>query len=212
MPVEITWFGHSCFRLKDRDLTVVCDPYDKSLGLTLSRLRADLVTVSHDAPGHNAVDAVKDWRTVIRGPGEYELSGIFITGIPSYHGGKDQENEPNTVFIFEFPDLTVCHLGDLGHVLSETQVEAMPKIDVLLAPVGGRHTLDAPKAAEVISYLEPGLVVPMHYQVEGTPLQLDPVERFLKEMGMPAPEPVGVLKVTRDQLPEETQVILMEAK
>lgn len=212
MPVEITWYGHACFRLKDRDLTVVCDPYDKSLGLTLPRLRADVVTVSHDAPGHNAVDAVKEWRKVIRGPGEYELSGVFITGIPTHHGGKAQEGEPNTVFTFEFPDVTVCHLGDLGHVLSETQVEALPKIDVLLAPVGGRNTLDAPKAAEVISFLEPSLVVPMHYRMEGTPLHLDQVERFFKEMGIPAPEPVGVLKVSREQLPEETQVVLMEVK
>jgi L-ascorbate metabolism protein UlaG (beta-lactamase superfamily) len=212
MPVEITWYGHACFRLKDRDLTVVCDPYDKSVGLTLPRLRADVVTVSHDAPGHNAVDAVKEWRTVIRGPGEYELSGVFITGIPTYHGGKGPESEPNTVFTFEFPDATVCHLGDLGHMLSETQVEALPKIDVLLVPVGGRNTLDAPKAAEVISFLEPSLVIPMHYRTEGTHLHLDPVERFLKEMGFPAPEPVGMVKVSREQLPEETQVILMEVK
>lgn len=212
MPVEIIWYGHACFRLRDRDLTVVCDPYDKSLGLTLPRLRADLVTVSHDAPGHNGVDAVKDWRTVIRGPGEYELSGVFVTGIPTYHGGKGHEGEPNTVFTFEFADVTVCHLGDLGHILAEVQVEALPKIDVLLTPVGGRNTLDAPKAAEVISFLEPGLVIPMHYRMEGTHLHLDPVERFLKEMGIPEPEPVSVLKVSKDQLPDETQVILMEVK
>ncbi len=211
--MEINWYGHACFRLKDRELTVVCDPYDKGMGLTLPRLRADVVTVSHDAPGHNYVDGVKDWRKVLTGPGEYELAGVFITGIPTYHGRKgDDRLEPNTVFMFEFPELTVCHLGDLGHVLTESQVEAMPKIDVLLIPVGGRHTLDAAKAAEVISILEPSIVIPMHYQSPGTPMHLDPVERFLKEMGVPAPPPIDALKMVRSQLPEETQVVLMEPK
>lgn len=211
--MEITWYGHACFRLRDRDLTVVCDPYDKSIGLSLPRLRADVVTVSHQAPGHNNVDAVKEWRKVLSGPGEYELSGVFITGIATYHGARGKAApEPNTVFLFEFPDLTVCHLGDLGHVLTETQVEALPKIDVLLVPVGGRNTLDAAKAAEVISILEPSIVVPMHYQMPGTAMHLDPVERFLKEMGVPAPEPVAVLKAVRGQLPEEPQVVLMEMK
>lgn len=210
--MEITWYGHACFRLKDRDLTVVCDPYDKSIGLTLPRLRADLVTTSHQAPGHSYAEGVKEWRKVLSGPGEYELSGVFITGIPTLHGNKAGVMEPNTVFAFEFSDVTVCHLGDLGHTLSDEQVEALPKIDVLLVPVGGRYTLDAAKAAEVVSFLEPGIVVPMHYRMPDTAMHLDPVDRFLKEMGIPAPEPVSTLKVTRDQLPEETQVVLMEVK
>lgn len=211
--MEINWYGHACFRLKDRNLTVVCDPYDKNVGLTLPRLKADVVTVSHDAPGHSFVDGVKEFRQVFAGPGEYEIEGVFITGIATFHGKNDRgESEPNTIFLFEFPDLTVCHLGDLGHALTEAQVEAMPDINVLIVPVGGRHTLDATLAAEVISIIEPAIVIPMHYQMEGTPGHLDPVERFLKEMGIPAPEPVSVLKVSRTQLPEETQVVLMDAR
>jgi len=167
--LEINWYGHACFRLKDRNLTVVCDPYDKSIGLTLPRLRADVVTVSHQAPGHSYVDGVKEWRNVFSGPGEYEVENVFITGIPTYHGkDPDTASEPNTVFLFEFSDANVCHLGDLGHVLTESQVEALPGIDVLLIPVGGRNTLDASRAAEVISIVEPSIVVPMHYRMPGT--------------------------------------------
>lgn len=211
--MEINYYGHACFRLKDRDLTVVCDPYDKSIGLTLPRLKADVVTVSHDAPGHSYADGVKEWRKVFSGPGEYEVEGVFITGIRTYHGkNTDGVAEPNTVFIFEFSDLTICHLGDLGHVLAESQVEALPNIDVLLIPVGGRHTLDASTAAEVISIIEPAIVVPMHYRLPGTPEHLEPIDRFLKEMGVPAPEPASVLKLAKGQLPEETQVVIMDVK
>jgi L-ascorbate metabolism protein UlaG (beta-lactamase superfamily) len=211
--LEINWYGHACFRLKDRNLTVICDPYDKSIGLTLPRLKADIVTISHDASGHSYTEAVKEWRKVFSGPGEYEVEGVFITGIATSHG-KNQHGtaDPNTVFIFEFPEMTVAHLGDLGHVLTESQVEAMPNIDVLLAPVGGRHTLDAAMAAEVIGIVEPRIVIPMHYRMEGTLQHLDPLDRFLKEMGVPAPEPMGVLRITKAQLPQETQVMVMEVK
>lgn len=211
--MEINWYGHACFRLKDRSLTVVCDPFDKNVGLALPRLKADVVTVSHAAPGHSNLEAVKDFRQVFSGPGEYEIEGVFITGIATFHGKRqDGSAEPNTIFLFEFPDLTVCHLGDLGHALTQAQVEAMPDINVLIIPVGGRNTLDAARAAEVISIIEPAIVIPMHYQEAGTPGHLDSVERFLKEMGIPAPEPVSVLKLTRSQLPEETQVVLMDPR
>lgn len=211
--MEINWYGHACFRLKDRNLTIVCDPYDKSIGLALPRLKADIVTISHDAPGHSYAEAVKDWRKVFSGPGEYEVEGVFITGIATAHG-KDQAGlaDPSTVFIFEFPDMTVAHLGDLGHVLTESQVEAMPNIDVLLIPVGGQRTLDAAMAAEVIGIVEPRIVIPMHYRMEGTPEHLDSLDRFLKEMGVPAPEPVAALRITKAQLPEETQVVVMDVK
>jgi len=118
--VEIDWYGQSCFRLREGAITVITDPYDKSIGYTMPRLRADLVTVSHDAPGHASVAAVKGEPKVLNRPGEYELKGLFITGIQTWSGGaaKGEVKEENTVFVFEFGDLTVCHLGDLSKVLT----------------------------------------------------------------------------------------------
>ena len=153
----------------------------------MPKLRADLVTVSHEAPGHSAASsAVKGEPKVLNRPGEYEVKGVFITGIQTWSGGgaKGEAKEENTVFVFEFGDLTVCHLGDLSKVLTQAQVESMPDVDVLMVPVGGGGALDADKAAEVISQLEPRIVIPMHYQTQFCTLKLDSLSKFLKEMGV----------------------------
>src|SRR3990172_7909279 len=127
--MEITWLGHSCFRLRSRPATVVTDPYDKDLGLILPRVRADIVTVSHDAPDHNYVRGVKGDFKVLSGPGEYEVSGVFVTGLElgdRKAGGKSAKGPAaprNTVFLIEFDDLTVCHLGDLNTVPTQAMVE-----------------------------------------------------------------------------------------
>ncbi len=212
--VDIDWFGQSCFRIREGAVTVVTDPYDKSIGYTLPRLRADIVTVSHDAPGHANAAAIKGDPKVLTRPGEYEIKGVFITGIQSWRGpsAKGEAKEENTIFVFEFGDLTVCHLGDLNRVLTQAQVESMPDIDILMVPVGGGSALDADKAAEVISQLEPKIVIPMHYKTAYVNLPLDPLHKFLKEMGVADQAPQDSLRVTRSQLPEETQVVVLECK
>lgn len=210
--MEITWFGLSCFRIRSRTATIVTDPYDKSVGLNLPRLKADIVTVSHDAPGHNAVRSVKGEPHVLSGPGEYEISGVFITGLdirPENRRKRDRERR-NTIFLFELEDLRVCHLGDLQHVPSQAEVEeVLGEVDVLLVPVGGGEALNAAQAAEVVSLLEPRIVIPMHYRVPGLTLKLDPVQKFLKEMGSEKAPALDVLKISRGDLPEETQVIVL---
>ena len=212
--MEIDWYGQSCFRLREGAITVVTDPYDKSIGYTMPRLRADLVTISHDAPGHANASAVKGEPKVLNRPGEYEIKGLFITGIQTWSGGaaKGEAKEENTVYVFEFGDLTVCHLGDLSKVLSQAQVESMPNVDVLMVPVGGGGALDADKAAEVISQLEPRIVMPMHYLTEYSNLKLDPLTKFLKEMGVTEHAPEDSLKVTKATLPDETQVVVLACK
>jgi L-ascorbate metabolism protein UlaG (beta-lactamase superfamily) len=212
--VDIDWLGHSCFRLREGNVTIVTDPYDKSIGYTMPRVRADIVTVSRNAPDHAAVASVKGEFKVVDRPGEYEIKGVFITGIQTWcgTGAKGELKEENTVFVFEFPDLTVCHLGDLARVLTQAQVEALPGIDVLLVPVGGGGSLDAHKAAEVISLLEPSIVVPMHYRTPYVTLKLDPLSKFLKEMGVTEHAPRESLRITRNELPEETQVVVLECK
>jgi L-ascorbate metabolism protein UlaG (beta-lactamase superfamily) len=216
MPVEITWLGHSCFRLRDRAATVVTDPYGKDLGLNLVRVRADIVTVSHDAEDHNYVKGVKGDFQVLSGPGEYEVSSVFVTGL-ELRGDRHKKEAAsplrNTVFLFEFEDLTICHLGDLNIVPTQAQVEeALGEVDVLLIPVGGGESLTASQASEVVSLLEPHIVIPMHYHVPEVSLELDPVGKFLKEMGLDKVTPQEVLKVSRSGLPDETQIVLLELR
>lgn len=209
--MEIYWYGLACFRMRSRGLAVVSDPFDPALGWDLPRLRADVVTVSHDAPGHNYVSAVRSPDHVFDGPGEYEVNGVFITGVSTYHKGEVGARERNTAFVFEYPDLTVCHLGDLGMLPAREQVELLSGADVLLLPVGGGDILDAAKAVEIVTELEPSIVIPMHYALPGLKLDLDGVDKFLKEMGVPHPDPVSSLKVLKSDLAgEETRVVLLE--
>lgn len=209
--MEIIWYGHACFRLRGKEGSVVTDPYDKTIGYRLPRLSADVVTVSHDHPGHNYVRGVRGHPRIIAGPGEYEVKGIFIFGIPTFHDKKrGKQWGRNTVYLFEFEDLTICHLGDLGHVPAQSQVEALSDVDVLLIPVGAVHTLNASLAAEVINLLEPRIVVPMHYKTDVVKARLAPLSKFLKEMGLKRVKPRESLKIRKGSLPGETQVVVLE--
>lgn len=213
--MDIDWYGQSCFRIKEGNVTIITDPYDKSIGYTLPKgLRADFVTVSHDAPGHANAAAIKGDPKVLTRPGEYEVRGVFVTGIQTWSGdtAKGEAKEENTVFVFEFGELTVCHLGDLCKPLTQAQVESMPNVDVLMVPVGGGGALDSDKAAEVIAQLEPRLIIPMHYLTPYCTLKLDSLPKFLKAMGVTEHEPQDALRVTRSGLPEEAQVIVLECK
>lgn len=210
--MEITWYGHSCFRLTERSMaTVVTDPYDNaSIGYDVLKLKADIVTVSHDALGHNNTKAVKGTSHVIIGPGEFEIGGVFITGIQTNgHGKKGNDELRNTLYVFDYDGITVAHLGDLKQVPSQTQVEALGAVNVALVPVGGGGGLNAAKAAEVISVLEPNIVIPMHYATKDAKLELDSLDKFLKEMGLGTTEPEESIKVTRTGLPQETRVVVL---
>jgi L-ascorbate metabolism protein UlaG (beta-lactamase superfamily) len=214
--MEITWYGHSCFRLTERGMaTVVCDPFDNAaIGYGALKLKADIVTVSHDAPGHNNLDAVKGTSHAITGPGEFEIGGVFITGVQTDGAGKKAKDATrNTLYVFDYDGITVAHLGDLRTVPSQAEVEALGTVNVALVPVGGGSSLNAAKAAEVISLLEPNLVVPMHYATPDVKkVQLDSLNKFLKEMGLgagSAPKQPS-LKVTRSGLPDETHVVVLD--
>ena len=215
--MDITWFGLSCFRIRERGVTIVCDPYQKSIGMTPPRLKADIVTSSHDRPGHNNVSRVTGDPKIIVGPGEYEVANVFVTGSTTYHRVEaDQPRERNVVFFYEINGLTVGHLGDLGEVPKQREIDELNlgEVDVLMVPVGGGDTLDPTRAVEVIGMFEPRLIIPMHYQQENLNKkladQLEPVDKFLKELGVPVPEMVEMLKVTKSSLPEETQVVLLK--
>ena len=209
--MEITWYGHACFRLSERGVAIVTDPFSDDLGYARPRIRADVVTISHDHPGHNQRIGFRSGPRFFDAPGEYEVKDVFITGIAAYHDGRRGiVRGRNLVFVFDFGGLTVCHLGDLGHVLDQKQVEALGDIDVLLVPVGGVHTLDAPKAAEVISLIEPKAVIPMHHKTPMETAKLEGLDKFFKEMGLAPASPQPSLVVTKSNLPDETQVVVLE--
>jgi len=210
--MEIAWYGHSCFRLTERGMaTVVTDPFDHAVaGYEALKLKADIVTVSHDAPGHNFVSAVKGKSHILTGPGEYEIGGVFITGVQTNGYSKRTTDEPrNSLYVFDYNGITIAHLGDLRRVPSQTEIEALGTVDVALVPVGGGGGLNAAKAAEVVSLLEPGIVIPMHFGTPASLLKLAPLSKFLKEMGLGKTEQQDFLKVTRTSVPEETRVVVL---
>ncbi|MFN2182420.1 MAG: MBL fold metallo-hydrolase [Anaerolineae bacterium] len=209
--MDITWFGHSCFRLSDRGVTIVTDPPSDDMGYDRPRIRADVVTVSHEHPGHNNRIGFRGGPKIFDGPGEYEVKDVFITGIATYHDTRSGASRgPNTVFVFEFDGVTICHLGDLGHVPTQSEVEALSSVDVLLIPVGGVNTIDPSKASEVISLIEPLLVVPMHYKTPVEKAKLQTMDKFLKEMGLSPMPAQPELKVTKSSLPSDTQVVILD--
>jgi L-ascorbate metabolism protein UlaG (beta-lactamase superfamily) len=207
--MDITWHGHSCFRIAERGkATFVTDPYDTSIGYPPLNLKADVVTISHDAPGHASLKGVRDYRVVIDRAGEFDVGGVFVLGTPMFNR---KENCPryNLAYTLDYGHLTVLHLGDLAHVPPQSDLDALGQVNVALVPVGEGLALSPAQAAEVIAMLEPNYVIPMHYQTSYSALNLAPVERFLTEMGVTSPEEVETLKVTTGALPEQTQVVLL---
>jgi L-ascorbate metabolism protein UlaG (beta-lactamase superfamily) len=210
---EITWLGHACFRLKGKDAVIITDPYDKSLGLGTLNQKADIVTISHEHPHHNTLSGMKGEPFVVRSPGEFEVRGVFITGVWTFADGEGgKERGRNNVFLFHLDDLVVCHLGSLGHTLNSHQIEALGDVDVLMVPVGGNTSLTATKATEVISQLEPKLVVPMHYGTGREQVTLDTLDKFMKEMGLKDWEARDKLSVRSSDLGETTQVMVLETR
>jgi L-ascorbate metabolism protein UlaG (beta-lactamase superfamily) len=187
--------------------TVVTDPFDyKLVGYKALKLKADILTVSHDEPGHNYVTAVKgnDWE--IRAPGEYEIGGVFVTAVATKNADTS-----NMIFVFDYGDVTVAHMGDMAEVPSRSQVETLGTVDVALVPVGGGNALNAAKAAEVISLIEPGIVIPMHYKTSESKLELNSLKQFLSEMGLSASEEaLPSIKLKRSAIPEDTKVVVLD--
>ena len=209
--MEISWLGHSCFRIKGSQAALVTDPYPATLASPANQPTASIVTVSHPHPGHSFTQGVKGDPRVIRGPGEFEIGGVLLLGIPTCHDAeKGKARGKNTVFLFSLDDLSVCHLGDLGHLLNTEQIEDLGNVDVLLLPVGGVSTINATMAAEVVRQLEPKVVVPMHYRREQCDPALEPVDRFLKEMGVKEIAYQPKLVISRNTLPASMQVLLLE--
>jgi L-ascorbate metabolism protein UlaG (beta-lactamase superfamily) len=214
--MDITYLGHSSFRVRGKTATVVTDPYSADVGLKFPRhMEADIVTVSHDHGDHNAVSQIEGTPFVVKGPGEYEIKGIGVVGFSVFHDEqKGALRGKNTIYRIEVDGVSIVHLGDLGHMLTSEEVEALDGVNILMLPVGGLHTIDAAKASHLINEIEPSIVIPMHYgrpelnqKIFGT---LAPLSVFLKEIGKEGVAPVPKLVISKDKLPTEMQVVVFE--
>lgn len=212
--MEITYIGHSCFKIKGKDLTLVIDPYKmEEVGYKLPKLEADVLLISHEHADHNNKEGVTGYRLLIDAPGEYETKGVFIYGLETFHDKKNgAERGKNVMYLIEIDGFNILHTGDLGHELSKETLEKIPSVDVLLVNVGGFVAQDAEGASTLISELEPSFVVPMHYNENEKTSKLDKVEKFLKEMGADGKAKTEEkLKISnRSDIPEETTVVVLE--
>lgn len=189
--MDIYPLGHSSFRIKGKNATVVTDPFEQ-------KSEADVVLVSHNHADHNVVSKIAGEPFIVDGPGEYEIKGVTVVGVASFRD--------NVVYKFTVDGVNLCHLGDLGHKLTDAQVETIGDVDILFVPVGGFYTIDAKTASEVVAQIEPVVVIPMHDKGE----KLDPVDKFLKEMGTEEITAVAKYTISKDKLPENTSVIVLE--
>jgi len=210
--MEITWYGLSCFRITERGMsTIVTDPFDpKVAGFSEIKLKADIVTISHDVPGHANLKAVKEQKWVITGPGEYEIGEVTLQALRV--GGKEK-NGNNIVCVYDFDGLTVAHLGDIQDVPKLKELEKFGSVDILLVPVGGGNGLAAGKAVEVVNLIEPKIVIPMHYKTPDCKIDLTDLDAFLKQMGSgKEPEVLDSLKIKKKELPEDTTLVVLNYK
>ncbi len=209
----ITWYGHSCFKLESGGVVVITDPFPKKIGLKPFQGKADIVTLSHDHWDHNDTSSIKGNPFIVDGPGEYEIKKIIIQGISSFHDKVEGKTRgQNTIYLIQMDKIRLCHLGDLGHNLSDNQLEKIGQVDILMIPVGGIFTINSQEAPKIINQIEPRIVIPMHYQLPKLKIgaKLEGVEKFLKEMGI-SPKPIEKLVVKKKDLVQgETEVIVMK--
>jgi L-ascorbate metabolism protein UlaG (beta-lactamase superfamily) len=208
--MTISWYGQSCFRLESKGVSVLIDPFSKDIGLRVPRLNDNVFLVSHEHYDHNNVEGVPPEAFVVRGPGEYEKSGVYVEGIMSYHDNmQGTERGLNTIYVIRMEDMRLCHMGDFGQAkLTDEQVEAIGDIDILFIPVGGKYTIDGKEAAEIVKQIEPKIIIPMHYKVTGLNVDIDSPQKFLKEIGL-KPEEVDIFKIAAKNLPTEEIKLVM---
>lgn len=218
-PMTISWYGQSCYKIVTRskrgsdEITIITDPFDKSIGLRPPSGQADIITVSHQHHDHNNVSSLKGDYFVADAPGEYSIKGIAIEGLDSFHDEQNgQERGRNTIFVIESEDIKICHLGDLGQKLTEKQLERLTGVDILMIPVGGKYSLDAKKASLVIGQIEPKIIIPMHYKIDGLTVDIDDESNFCQEMGNCPKEKVQKMVLKKKDIEEkENEIVLMSA-
>lgn len=207
--MEIYWLGHGCFRMRGRDATVVTDPCPPATGYKIGKINADIVTISRNHPESSYREAVNGEAKFLTGPGEYEIAGVLITAIDTDRADRPDGHSRNVAYVIDIDDIKICHLGDIARTPTGDEVEEMAGVDILMVPVGGGRVLDAEKAAEIVSLLEPKIVIPMLYKTDASKGEFEPIEHFIKEMGVEAKAPESRLSITRSGLPQDTTLALL---
>lgn len=206
---EFKWFGHNCFRIKSREATIITDPVDRSTGYAMAKQNANIVSISRrDSPNANLAIIRPDFQ-VVDGPGEYEMDDVFITGVRTFVSDAHTEQRRfNTAYLLEMDGFVICHLGDLGKIPTTEQTEQLSQADILLLPAGG-NGLTQEQAAEVVSLLEPKVLIPMQYRTEIGDKDLLPVESFAKLVGVELPEPLDKYAPRQADLNEAMEIVLL---
>lgn len=211
----ISWYGQACVRLQSKESSLVFDPYNSSIGITLPKLQANIVCVTHDHEDHNNVQGVNGDPFIIDSPGEYEIGGVFVYGMESFHDAKEgKDRGRNIIYGVEFDGIHITHLGDLGTTeLTKEQLEQVEGTDILLIPVGGVYTIDGKEAAKVAQQIEPRIIIPIHYKIPKLKYKLDDANTFLKAIGFSNGKPQDQLKITARDLPQDdTETIILSPK
>ncbi len=207
--MNIVFRGQSFFEIQTKEANIAIDPFSDKLGLKSSKTQADILLISHDHPFHNNTKAIIGDPFIINDLGEYEIKGVFIKGIQAFHG----ENQGViTMFKIEVEGIKICHLSDINQKeLTEEQMEEVGEVDILMVPVGGHDTLNAKSAKDIISQIEPRVVIPMHYKLPNLKIELDDLDSFFKQMGQEKTVAEKKFKATLGSLPaEETKIVVLE--
>ena len=216
--MNIFWQGQSFFQItilpkKNSQVNLAVDPFSEEIGLRPPKLEADILLITHDHNDHNNVKVVAGSPFLISGPGEYEIKGVFIQGIPAWHdNSQGKESGENTIYTIEAEEMRLCHLGDLGQrELTSEQLEKIGQVDILMIPVGGVYTISAKEVIKVMAQIEPKIIIPMHYQIPKLKTKLDGLDKFLKTMGIKSIEPQNKLSIKKKDIsPEEVKIIILK--
>jgi len=209
---EIRWYGHNCFRIKSRDAVVLTDPLNRDTGYSFgTKPSADIVTVSHNHPGHSNLRAIKDGYALIDGPGEYEIHEVFVYGFRSYHDtNQGADLGYNTIYVLELEGMRIAHIGDLGHDFTQVLTDGLDNIDVLLIPAGGGEGIISPEtAARIVGRIEPNVVIPMQFAIGNGDRQREPITTFAQKLGLDPPEPVNSVTIKHSDFADAMSFVVL---
>jgi len=219
--MNIQYYGHSCFKITTKpagrgqeEVAIFVDPFDKAVGLRPPQGSADLVLVTHDHSDHNNVSALRGEPRVLDIAGEYSVKGVNVIGVRSYHDNQEgKELGQNTIFVLETEEIKICHLGDLGTDLSEKQLEEIDGVDILMIPIGGKYTIDYKKAIDIIKKIEPNVIIPMHYKVKGSTVDVDDEKKFCSEMSNCVLAKSSKINIKKKELEEKNmEVVILDVE